>query len=32
MALAAKKPDPDKNLLFAWEGMDRRGERVKGKL
>ncbi|MFZ1575281.1 MAG: type II secretion system F family protein [Chromatiaceae bacterium] len=31
MALAGKKPDPDKNLLFAWEGMDRRGQRVKGK-
>ncbi len=30
MALPAKKPDPDKNLLFAWQGMDRRGQRVKG--
>jgi type IV pilus assembly protein PilC len=30
MALPARKPDPDKNLLFAWQGMDRRGQRVKG--
>ena len=25
-----RKPDADKNLLFAWEGMDRSGKRVKG--
>ena len=24
------KPEGDKNLLFAWEGMDRSGKRVKG--
>jgi type IV pilus assembly protein PilC len=26
----ANKPEGDKNLLFAWEGMDRSGKRVKG--
>ncbi len=26
----AGKPEADKNLLFAWEGMDRSGKRVKG--
>ena len=26
----ATKPEGDKNLLFAWEGMDRSGKRVKG--
>ena len=26
----ANKPEVDKNLLFAWEGMDRSGKRVKG--
>jgi type IV pilus assembly protein PilC len=27
---SAGKPEADKNLLFAWEGMDRSGKRVKG--
>ncbi len=26
-----KRPEPDKQPLFAWEGRDRRGQRVKGK-
>lgn len=26
----ANKPEGDKNLLFAWEGMDRSGKRIKG--
>jgi type IV pilus assembly protein PilC len=28
---AAQKPKPEKSFLFAWEGTDRRGSRVKGK-
>ena len=28
----ATKPEADKNLLFAWEGMDRSGKRVKGEI
>jgi type IV pilus assembly protein PilC len=27
---AAQKPRPEKSFVFAWEGMDRRGARVKG--
>jgi type IV pilus assembly protein PilC len=27
---AAQKPKADKSFVFAWEGMDRRGARVKG--
>ncbi|MEA3274414.1 MAG: type II secretion system F family protein [Pseudomonadota bacterium] len=31
MALTAtKKPKPEKAIVFAWEGTDRRGKRVKG--
>jgi len=28
----ANKPEADKNLLFAWEGVDRAGKRVKGEI
>jgi type IV pilus assembly protein PilC len=29
---AARKPKPEKAAVFAWEGVDRRGNRVKGDL